>query len=129
MIHAVFIDNDQSSLVLFEEICRQRRIQYTGIKKPELVVQALSQLSDVDIVLLDLQMPKHDGYEVLILLRTLPGFQSIPIVACTVYGDEMERAKNAGFSSFIVKPLKIDRFPDQLLAILQGQLIWETHSS
>jgi CheY-like chemotaxis protein len=129
MIHAVFIDNDQSSQVLFEEICRQHNFQYTGIQRSERAVQSLSQISDIDIILLDLQMPKHNGYEVLKLLRMLSDFQSIPIVACTVYADEIERARHAGFSSFIVKPLQVDSFPEQLLAILKGQSIWETHSS
>lgn len=128
MVHAVFIDDDQSSLVLFEEVCRLYKIQYTGIQKPEQVVRQLSSLSHVDIILLDLQMPKYSGYDILKQLRSQPELQSLPIVACTVYSDEMERARDAGFSSFIVKPLNINRFPDQLASILQGQGLWETHS-
>lgn len=127
MIHAVFIDNDQGSLVLFEEISRQYKIQYTGIINPDQVEQVLSQLLHLDIIFLDLEMPKYNGYDILKLIRSHEKFQSISVVACTVYSDEIERARNAGFDSFIVKPIDVEQFPLQLQAILQGEAIWETH--
>jgi two-component system, cell cycle response regulator DivK len=63
----------------------------------------------VDLLLLDLQMPKLDGFGVVTQLRKDPGFRSIPIVALTasaMQGDR-ERALAAGFSSYITKPVDI----------------------
>jgi len=128
MIKAVFIDNDQSSLVLFEELCRQYQIQYTGIQKSDQLEQYISQLGSADIILVDLDMPKRNGYEVLKWLRSHSELQAVPIVACTVYTDKVEDAQSKGFSSFIAKPLNISLFFEQLLNIIRGQPIWETHS-
>jgi CheY-like chemotaxis protein len=63
----------------------------------------------VDLVLLDLQMPKIDGFGVVAHLRKDPRFASIPIVALTasaMQGDR-ERALAAGFSSYIAKPVDL----------------------
>ncbi|HEY7098925.1 MAG TPA: response regulator [Terriglobales bacterium] len=63
----------------------------------------------VDLILLDLQMPKINGFEVLAELRKNPNFASIPIVALTasaMHGDR-ERALSAGFSAYIAKPVDL----------------------
>lgn len=63
----------------------------------------------VDLVLLDLQMPKIDGFGVVGRLRSDPKFSAIPIVALTasaMHGDR-ERALAAGFSSYIAKPIDL----------------------
>lgn len=63
----------------------------------------------VDLVLLDLQMPKIDGFGVLASLRKEPRFARIPIVALTasaMQGDR-ERALRAGFSAYIPKPVNL----------------------
>jgi CheY-like chemotaxis protein len=65
--------------------------------------------NSVDLLLLDLQMPKIDGFGVLAHLRKDPRFASTPIVAFTasaMQGDR-ERALAAGFSSYIAKPIDL----------------------
>jgi two-component system cell cycle response regulator DivK len=37
----------------------------------------------------------------------------------------MEKAKNAGFDGFLGKPIDPDKFPDQIIRILQGHSIWD----
>lgn len=61
----------------------------------------------VDLIILDLQMPKIDGFGVLASLRKDERFARTPIVALTasaMHGDR-ERALAAGFSSYIAKPV------------------------
>ena len=63
-----------------------------------------------DLVLLDLQMPKVDGFGVLAQLRKNDRFASTPIVAVTasaMQGDR-ERALTAGFSSYLPKPVDLN---------------------
>ena len=65
--------------------------------------------NSVDLVLLDLQMPKIDGFRVVAHLRKDPRFVDIPIVALTasaMQGDR-ERALASGFSSYIAKPIDL----------------------
>ncbi|HLA45227.1 MAG TPA: response regulator, partial [Aggregatilineales bacterium] len=84
----------------------------------------LQTLEKVDIVFLDLEMPKLDGYEVLVILKQHFG-NNVPIVACTVHTAEINTTRKLGFSSFVAKPLDTDRFPNQLSRILNGDPVWE----
>lgn len=63
----------------------------------------------VDLLLIDLQMPKVDGFGVVAALRRQLRFADVPIVALTanaMRGDR-ERALAAGFSGYIAKPIDI----------------------
>lgn len=80
----------------------------------------------VDLILLDLQMPKLDGFGVVTHLRRDPRFQSTPIVALTasaMQGDR-ERALAAGFSSYITKPVEVAALRSEMERLIgrsQGQ--------
>ena len=59
-----------------------------------------------DVVFLDLGMPEMSGYEVAVLLRTLPGLADVYISALTGYNDQQTRARviSAGFNRHLTKP-------------------------
>ncbi len=89
------------------------------------VVQFADILAPLDVILLDIGLLHEDGYEVLRKLRAIQRFNYTRIVAVSGRRDEMERAKAAGFDSFIGKPLTMERFPGQLARILKGEQVWE----
>jgi len=65
-----------------------------------------------DLVLMDIQMPEMDGYEAAQRLRTMAGFEQIPVVAVTSYamaGDQ-EKAMKLGFIGYIEKPISTETF-------------------
>ena len=70
--------------------------------------------------LLDLGMPKLNGFDTCRRFRELPCGQNIIIVACTGWGQEEDRqkSKEAGFDFHLVKPVDIDAI-QKLLANLQ----------
>jgi CheY-like chemotaxis protein len=78
------------------------------------------------IIFVDLEMPGISGYEVLEVLMRDSQYQSVPIIASSVHLNEINQVRNAGFHSFIGKPLTKDIFPNQLRRILAGERIWET---
>ncbi len=59
-----------------------------------------------DLILLDIGLPKVDGYEVAKAVRQMPGGKSVRIVALTGYGTDADRRKSfaAGFDEHYVKP-------------------------
>lgn len=63
-----------------------------------------------DIVLLDLQMPKLDGYGVLKEVRSNPEFASLPVVVLTAYLEQNDKQKliMAGANDCILKPIDLD---------------------
>lgn len=70
---------------------------------------ALEQLEAAapDIVLLDLEMPRMDGFEVLAHLRADARFERVPVIVATGREDveAVDKAFQAGATSFVVKPL------------------------
>ena len=65
-----------------------------------------------DLILLDIQLPKMNGYEVAMALRKEKHLSKVPIVAITSYampGDK-EKALAAGCTGYIKKPINPDTF-------------------
>jgi PAS domain S-box-containing protein len=64
-----------------------------------------------DLVVSDISMPEMDGYELLHSLRELPDMASVPAVALTGYGRniDVDRARQEGFAEHLTKPLDIDK--------------------
>lgn len=60
-----------------------------------------------DVILLDIGLPKMNGYEVCRVLRAQPGGDTLVIVACTGWGQEEDRRRSqeAGFNFHMVKPV------------------------
>ncbi len=71
-------------------------------------------------VISDLSMPEMDGWEFIQSLRTIQSTQAIPVIALTAHamrGDK-NRALEAGFHSYLTKPLTALTFMDELLTLL-----------
>ncbi|MBV8845608.1 MAG: response regulator [Bryobacterales bacterium] len=59
-----------------------------------------------DLILLDLRLPKRDGFAVLELLRELPKFSKVPvaILSCSQAQEDRERALSLGANAYFEKP-------------------------
>ena len=81
----------------------------------------------VDLILLDIQIPLEDGYEILRQIRERPLLRQTTVVAVTanVMQQDVDRARQAGFDGFIGKPIVASRFPDQIRRIMAGEQVWE----
>ena len=69
-----------------------------------------------DLILLDIQLPRMDGYTVARQLRTNPDLGAIPIVAVTSYAmaGDRDKALAAGCNGYIEKPINPDTFMQQV---------------
>jgi two-component system, response regulator len=67
---------------------------------------------DVKLILLDLRMPKVDGYEVLRTIKCNEATSHIPVVILATSGEDpdIQKCKLLGANSYIVKPLTADEF-------------------
>ena len=77
----------------------------------------------VDLIILDLHMPKIDGFGVVDSLRKNPRFVNTPILALTasaMQGDR-ERALAAGFSSYIPKPVDLRFLRSEIDRLVNGE--------
>ena len=69
-----------------------------------------------DCILLDIQLPKLDGYSVAAALRSDPALYLTPIIAVTSYAmvGDREQAIASGATDYIEKPIDPARFVDQV---------------
>ena len=69
-----------------------------------------------DVALLDIGMPKLDGYEVARRIRAQPWGRGMTLVALTGWGQDSDRRRSgeAGFDSHLVKPLDLDKLTELL---------------
>lgn len=69
-----------------------------------------------DLVLMDINLPEIDGYEVTARLKQLPGMQAVPVIAVTanVMKGDREKTIAAGCDGYIQKPIDIDTLSSQI---------------
>jgi signal transduction histidine kinase len=76
-----------------------------------------------DLILMDINIPGMDGYEVTARLKSMPGLQEVPIVAVTakVMEGDRERSLAVGCDGYIPKPIDVDALPQQVAEFLEGK--------
>jgi CheY-like chemotaxis protein len=97
-------------------------ISVTIANNGEEAVEAV-RTQPVDAVLMDIQMPKMNGYEATRRIRELPQGASLPIIAMTAHamkGDE-EKCLEAGMDGYIAKPVNQDRLFHSLWRFLKSR--------
>jgi two-component system, cell cycle response regulator DivK len=69
-----------------------------------------------DLILMDINLPEVDGYELTAQLKALPQLKNVPIIAMTanVMKGDRERTLQAGCDGYIQKPVDIDALPGQI---------------
>ncbi|MFN3761815.1 MAG: response regulator [Anaerolineae bacterium] len=77
--------------------------------------------SPPDLILLDINLPEMDGYELVGKLRQIPGLATVPIIALTAYAlkGDRERILAAGCDGYIQKPIDVDSLPVQVASFLK----------
>ena len=82
---------------------------------------ALAKLYTPDLILMDLQMPKMDGFKALSMLKQDKLTQSIKVLAVTSYAmkGDIERVMSAGFDGYLAKPVNTRAFVSLISSILK----------
>ncbi len=65
-------------------------------------------------IILDIQLPGMDGYQVLQSLQSDTALQSIPVIVSSAYDDGLDRAKQFGAFGFLIKPVNRNHLKDML---------------
>lgn len=80
-----------------------------------------AQKQQVDLIIMDVKMPKMDGHETTRRIRRLKGYKSIPIIALTSYAmaEDKEKAIKAGCTGYMSKPITPETFIDEIKKFLE----------
>ena len=113
----LYIEDNAVNAMLMEAVLeRVPGVRLVCATLPEVGLE-LAQADPPDLVLLDIQLPGIDGFEVLRRLRASPATLAIPVVAVSANAmrSDIERARAAGFDDYLTKPIDFER----LLALVQ----------
>ena len=77
-------------------------------------IEALLATPDTDLILMDIMMPGMDGYAAMTVIRQMPQFATLPIIAVTARAMPSDRQKSlaAGASDYVTKPVDTDELLD-----------------
>jgi DNA-binding response OmpR family regulator len=97
---------------------------FVSERKPENLFQTLTELYNGEepmdiLILLDIKMPKQDGFEILKEIRDSARFKDLPVIMFSSSDDEEDvaEAMRLGANGYLVKPFTIDSFVGALGAV------------
>ncbi len=108
----LYIEDNPANLKLVAQMLGRRPdIRLRTAHLPSLGIELALALRP-DLILLDINMPDMDGYQVLEVLKSDPALRRIPVVALTANAmpRDIERGMAAGFDDYLTKPLLLERF-------------------
>ena len=113
----LIVDDDLRNIFALTSALEPHEMKLTLAENGRKGIEALRANPDVELVLMDIMMPEMDGFEAMRLIRKIPEYKELPIIALTakaMKGDR-ERCIEAGATDYIAKPVEID----QLLALMR----------
>lgn len=114
-------DNHDNRELVVKVLKNKGYITAEAIDGEEALEKAVSEKPD--LILLDISLPKLDGYEVVKRLKCIEEFRDTPVVAFTAHAMKGDREKVivAGFEGYISKPVNIRELPDQIRSFIRGK--------
>lgn len=114
------VDDSKTALMLEREIL-ERRTKYQCVTASDgLEAVEKAQQERPDLILMDVVMPKMNGFDACKKMRQQPSTREIPIVLVTTRGEEsyMEAGFQSGCNDYITKPVN----GTELVALIQSYL-------
>ena len=116
----LYVEDNPANLELVEElIARRPDLRMLSAADGNLGIE-LARAYLPEVILMDINLPGINGIEAMKILRVDPTTAHIPIVALSANAmpRDIERGLQAGFFSYLTKPIKVNRFMDELDAAL-----------
>ena len=117
----LYIEDNPSNLRLMAQILgRRKHIHLLTAHTPELGIE-LALARRPELILLDINMPGMDGYQVLEILKADASLRTIPVIAVTANAmpRDIDRGTGVGFIDYLTKPIDITRLYSMLDALLK----------
>lgn len=122
-ISILLVEDDPDDIELMQEALQDNKVHFNmvTINQGDRVMKHLELNKQLpDIILLDLNLPKLHGREVLLRIKESSLFKNIPVVILTTSSSVLEKeyCLKAGASSFITKPSTVDGFNETVEEIV-----------
>ena len=117
----LIVEDDLSSRLYLNKILEKAGVIIMNAGDGQEAVDVALNNSDIDIILLDIQLPVMDGYTALSKIREVK--KDMVIIAQTAYGllGDKEKILNSGFNDYVIKPILSQNLIDKLIVNLKGK--------
>jgi diguanylate cyclase (GGDEF)-like protein len=117
----LLVDDDAPTRSLLRELGEEAGFEVQEAASGEDALRAIAS-NRPDVVLLDVRMPKMDGFEVLKSLRRIPGNEDTPVILLSATPDVKGkiRGMELGANDFITKPFKVDDLKTRIRSALDS---------
>ena len=121
MAKVLIVEDNPDNMKLFTAVLSIRGHKVVGLPGGEQLLPTM-QAERPDVVLLDIQLPGEDGFQLLEKLNATLGAARPPVVALTAHAmsGDREKALRAGFSGYLTKPIDVGTFAASVEAFLSG---------
>jgi len=104
---ALVVDDDVRNIFAMTSLLENYRMKVMSAENGADALALLGRNADIDVVLMDIMMPKMDGYDTMRAIRKDARFKTLPIIAVTAKAMKGDREKciAAGASGYITKPV------------------------
>jgi CheY-like chemotaxis protein len=118
-IRVLVLEDSEDSREMFGIILRARECEVRLASNVE-DAWRIAEKFYPDVVISDIGLPGIDGYEFIRRLRTISGFEAVPVIALSGYATEKDRLRTtqAGFNLHLAKPIEPDLIIESIHSVL-----------
>jgi len=120
----LIVDDQAANVALLEELLREEGYSRVSSTMNPQEVGALHRRHGYDLILLDLQMPGMDGFQVMEVLKTNEADPYLPVLVLTAQPGHRLRALQAGAKDFISKPFDLVEVRTRIRNMLEVRLLY-----
>lgn len=120
----LIVDDQETNVRLLERLLAEAGYSAVASTMDPLQVCDLHRQHDFDLILLDLQMPAMDGFEVMAALNAEAGDSYLPVIVLTAQPGHKLQALLAGAKDFISKPFDLIEVKTRIRNMLEVRLLY-----
>ena len=121
----LIVDDQQSNVILLEEMLRDAGYTSISSTTDPAEVRALHHENHYDLILLDLQMPVMDGFRVMEALKETATDDYLPVLVISAHHDHMLRALASGAKDFIASPFHLTEVKRRIHNMLEVRILYK----
>jgi PAS domain S-box-containing protein len=121
----LIVDDQEANVLLLEQVLRNAGYQRVTSTIDARTVCALHSAHRYDLILLDLQMPEMDGFQVMEGLKEIEAGGYLPVLVITAQPGHKLRALQAGAKDFVSKPFDLVEVQTRIHNMLEVRLLYQ----
>lgn len=117
----LIVDNDDTILTLLRTLLDSYGYETLGALNGKTAIDILAREIGIDLIILDIMMPRVSGWQVMEFLKGHHNLNKIPVIMMTAKADDESVNKglyNEQVSDYIIKPFEMDDFIDRVESVV-----------